>query len=137
MAETNANENEIADGIPMTLEQMREYLQDYYGIPIALREQGVTTVTCPYCLKVHEHGFVTRHQEALCENPEMALVIGMRNFIPSYGYTIMEYYVNGHGVKELTVPDNLLNLAAGAQKQSSMSLSSSSSVFSDLISITL
>ena len=49
MAETNANENAISDGIPMTLEPIRKYLQDYYGIPIALREQGVTTVTCPYC----------------------------------------------------------------------------------------
>lgn len=107
MAEANGNENAIADGITMTLEQMREYLQDYYGIPIALREQGIMTVTCPYCLKAHEHGFVTGHEEALCENPEMGLTIGMRNFIPSYGYTIFEYHVNRHGVKELTVPDNL------------------------------
>ena len=48
MADTN-----IADGVPMNLEQMREYLQEHYGVPISLRERGATTVQCPYCHGKH------------------------------------------------------------------------------------
>jgi hypothetical protein len=32
------NDNSIADGVPMNLKQMREYLQERIGAPVALRE---------------------------------------------------------------------------------------------------
>ena len=44
MTGTSANDDCVADGIPMGLEQMQEYLQGLYGIPIALREQGTNTI---------------------------------------------------------------------------------------------
>jgi hypothetical protein len=67
MTVTSANDNSIAGGIPMNLEQMQEYLQDFYGIPIALRERGTKTVKCPYCLENHEHGTLDGHQRAGCK----------------------------------------------------------------------
>ena len=57
----------IADGVPMSLEQMREYLQQHYGIPVALREQGTNTVQCPYCHGKH-HATETGHQGAGCKD---------------------------------------------------------------------
>jgi hypothetical protein len=53
---TMANDNLVADGVPMNLEQMREYLQDLYGFPCVMRELGTTTIKCPYCGKIHDHG---------------------------------------------------------------------------------
>ena len=56
----------IADGVPMSLEQMREQLREHYGAPIALREQGANTVQCPYCHGKHR-ATETGHQETGCE----------------------------------------------------------------------
>lgn len=92
------NDNSIADGIPMSLEQMRVYLQEYHGIPIVLRKQGTTNVKCPYCKKLHDHGPQPGHHVALCDDNNrmgMGLCVGERYFIPNYGNTICEYRVVG------------------------------------------
>lgn len=101
-------DNSIAGGIPMDLKQMREYLQEYYGIPIALREQGARSVSCPYCLKRHRQGPGAGHRSADCDDNDrgMKIVIGERHFVPNYGYTIYEYRAHGE-VNELIVPENL------------------------------
>ena len=44
-----------ANGITMNLEQVREYLQEYHGIPIMLRRPGTTSVKCRYCDCLHEY----------------------------------------------------------------------------------
>ena len=107
MAETRSG-NAIADGIPMDTDQMRDYLQQHYGIPIALKEQGATAVTCPYC-KARHPSTEAGHQGAACEDNGAGIVIGGRFFFRNYGCTVFTYRVNNDGVKELTVPDNLLD----------------------------
>ena len=100
MADTN-----IAGGVPMSLEQMREYLQEHYGVPIALREQGANTVQCPYCHGKH-HATETGHQEARCEEDNFGsgIVIGNRYFIKNYGYTVAEY-IRGDKTNQLVVSE--------------------------------
>lgn len=98
------SENSIADGVPMSLEQMRVHLQECYGIPIALREQGTTSIRCPYCLKIHEHGPRPGHQVAACDEGDryngIGIVIGDRYFIPNFGYNVLEY-MEEDGVNKL------------------------------------
>jgi len=92
----------------MSLEQMREYLQEHYGIPIALREQGANTVQCPYCHGKHR-ATETGHQEAGCEDDfGSGIVIGNRHFVKNYGYTVAEY-IRGDKANELVVPGNLVD----------------------------
>ena len=92
-----------------TLEQMRVYLQHCYGIPIALRPQGIEGVKCPYCDCLHDHE-LPGHHVAPCkdEHQEQGMFVGDRYFIPNYGYAVCEYR-EGDGVNELIIPDNLLN----------------------------
>ena len=94
----------------MNLEQMREYLQDYYEIPIALRQQGTTNIECPYCGKKHDHGQQPGHHVAGCAGSEYGtgITVKERFFVPNYGYTIFEYE-EGDGVNELTIPPNMMN----------------------------
>jgi hypothetical protein len=88
----------------MTLEQMRVYLQEYHGVPITLRQQGTTTVKCPYCLKTLDHGPDPGHHVAGCYGDDrskgISINIGDRHFIPSYGYVVLEYR-EVNGVNEL------------------------------------
>ena len=100
--------NAIADGIPMSAEQMKEYLQQHYGIPIAIKEQGTTAVTCPYCAATH-HSTGSGYTEAVCKDHDWTgIVIGDRSFVPNYGFTVFTYTKKEDGVKELTMPDNLI-----------------------------
>jgi hypothetical protein len=89
------------DGVQMTLEQMRLYLQQYSGYPIALRQQGATKIACPYCGDEHEHGPEPGHYVAACDKREALIVIGTRSFIPNYGYQIISYRVRDDGNNEL------------------------------------
>lgn len=106
MTKANANTNVVANGLPMSLEQMRSYLQESYGIPIVLREEGKTTVECPYCAKEHDHDPAPGHYKPACEpSPGRGLVIGERSFVPAYGYKVMEYREE-EGINTLIVPDD-------------------------------
>ena len=84
------NSNSIADGVPMNLEQMRKYLQEHHGIPMALRKQGTATIMCPHCGEKHEHGSEAGHYGAGCTSECGGIVLGERFFVPNYGYTIFE-----------------------------------------------
>lgn len=64
---TMTKENSIADGIPMTPQQMQIHLQDHCGPLVVLREQGTTKVKCVCCEQTHEHGPETGHVETGCE----------------------------------------------------------------------
>ena len=91
----------IANGVPMDLEQIRQYLQELYGIPVALREQGVTVIDCPYCGELHDHGLQTGHQVASCDvRHGVGIVLGGRYFSPKYGYRIIRYK-EGDEINEL------------------------------------
>ena len=88
--------------VPMSSEQMQAYLQEQYGVPIALRLQGTTMVKCPYCDSLHDHETQPGHYVALCEDRGQRVFIGDRFFVPNYGYTIFEYK-EGDGVNELVM----------------------------------
>ena len=91
------------NGIPMSLNEMREYLQTYYGLPIALRLAGTATIKCPFCDKMHGHGLQPGHQAAGCSDEDRydgGINIGDRFFTQNYGYTIVEY-VEKDGVNQI------------------------------------
>ncbi|CAB9531692.1 expressed unknown protein [Seminavis robusta] len=98
--------NSIANRVPMSSGQVQVYLQEHYGVPIVLREQGETNIKCPYCLKLYEHGLQTGHHVAGCDDCDrfngIGIVVGERYFVPNYGYTIFLYKERA-GVNELVV----------------------------------
>jgi hypothetical protein len=77
----------------MTTRQMRAHLQDYHGIPVVLREQGVSEVVCPYCNKLHVHEPGPGHFVADCDEKDRntRISVGDRYFVPNYGYLLLEY----------------------------------------------
>ena len=89
MTPTMADHNETFS-IPVMVEQTREYLQDYHGVPVVLRQEENTGVTCCYCGKRHDHDHGPGHVEAGCgqEDRSIGIVIGDRSFVPAYGYRI-------------------------------------------------
>jgi hypothetical protein len=110
---TMANKNSIANGIPMNLEEMRLYLQDCYGTPIALRQEGTTSINCPYCLKIHEHTGPPGHYMAGCEMADRyngsGIVIGQRHYVAGYGYKIYDFKEK-KGVNHLLIPEDELSI---------------------------
>lgn len=96
----------------MSLEQLRDYLQDYFVKPIVLRLQGTTTVLCPYCSKLHHHEHSGRAVAACDEDVRHAvgIIVGTRHFTPNWGYDIYEYRTRMDeasrvGVNELFIND--------------------------------
>ena len=87
----------------MSLEQMRQYLQELYGVPVALREQGATVIDCPYCRELHDHGLTTGYQVASCDVRHGGIVVGERYFARNYGYQVYEYKEGG--VNQLIIPE--------------------------------
>ncbi|CAB9529638.1 hypothetical protein SEMRO_2569_G331510.1 [Seminavis robusta] len=81
----------------MSPDEMRVYLQGYYGIPVALRRQGDTSIKCPYCCKMHYHSPQPghgHHYTAACDEEDWhsrGIDVGDRYFVPNYGCTIIEY----------------------------------------------
>jgi hypothetical protein len=96
------NDYSIANSIPMDLERMRGYLQQLYGVPVVLREQGTTSVKCAYCGKLHQHVGPPGHYIAGCDDKHrnVGIVIGQRSFHTNYGYDIYDYRETGR-VNEL------------------------------------
>ena len=88
----------VCDGLPMTPEQMRDYLQQHHGIPVTLRQKGELSVKCPYCSKLHYHMPGPGHHIADCEERDrgIGISIGDRYFVPNYGYLLLEYETNGN-----------------------------------------
>ena len=68
------NNNSIADSVPMNLEQMREYLQEHFGVP---RQKGTTSIKCPYCLKMHVHVQQPGHHVGGCDDNDRFCGIGI------------------------------------------------------------
>jgi hypothetical protein len=90
------------------LEQMRMLLQDYHVIPIALREEGATDISCPFCSKMHYNPGPPGHHVTGCDADEwQSIMINERSFVPPYGYTIYEYEDTSLGVRELVMTPHL------------------------------
>ena len=91
-------EEPIADGVPMTLDQMRDYSQHMCGFPVVLRQKGSKQVMCPHCDKNHTHDPGTGHHPAQCAEEDRCkgIVIGDRSFIPACGYTTLECMSEGN-----------------------------------------
>ena len=96
--EVDNDSEQICDGLPMTPEQMREYLQQHHGIPVVLRERGQLMVKCPYCAKLHSHEPGPGHHPAACDDRDRDIGIsnGDRFFVPNYGYLLLEYKADGN-----------------------------------------
>jgi hypothetical protein len=92
---------------PMTEEDVRLHLQAFYGIPVVLRQEGTTSVKCPYCGQLHEHpvgpGFFTSGCDDETRFSGIGIVIGDRFFKSAYGYKIIEY-MEVDGVNTLSAP---------------------------------
>ena len=90
---------ETSNGLPMTVKEMEKYLQDYYGRPIALRQEGSWNIACPYCKKHHVYEPGPGHYPSQCSDDFKddggGIVINNRTFIPNYGITIYEYRKEG------------------------------------------
>ena len=100
----------IADGVHMNLEQMRMLLQEYHQVPIALRKEGSTTLSCPFCHKLHHDPDPPGHHAAGCDEwNAYSITIGGRTFVSGYGNTVYEYRDRdtSPGVRELLVPPNV------------------------------
>ena len=91
----------------MNLAQMRDYLQETYGIPIVLRKVGTSEVTCCYCKGVHKHDHAG-YNTAGCDDETRfngsGITVGDRFFVPNWGYHIIEFE-DKEGVNRLIVPD--------------------------------
>jgi hypothetical protein len=101
------NRNVICSGLPMSLDQVQDYLQGYHGIPIVLRKEGTTSIKCCYCLENHDHMGPPGRYIASCDdrNNGSGIVIGERHFIPNYGYKLYDFKERDD-VNELLVPDD-------------------------------
>lgn len=90
----------ICHGVPMTIQQMQENLQQCHGRPIVLGEQGMTRCTCPHCQKAHESDPGSGHFNVACEDESrfngVCVVVGDRRFMASHGVTAMECIRDGN-----------------------------------------
>lgn len=97
-------DNRIAGGVPMSLEQLRVYLQSHFGKPVVLRLHGTTGVVCPYCSELHYHEVPGRNVAGCDEavRHTMGIVVNDRTYVPNWGYDVFEY-VKRKGVNELII----------------------------------
>ena len=60
---------------------------------MVLRKTGLTTVKCPYCGTIHDHGPQPGYHVPDCADDDngAGIVIEGRSFIARYGYMVMEY----------------------------------------------
>lgn len=96
----------MMDGVPMTVDKMCQYLQDYFGKPTALRKQGELDYQCPYCQGVHQSEFAG-HVNVECEDESrfngIWISIGDRTFTAGYGVTVFEYIEDDKGSRLILV----------------------------------
>lgn len=83
----------INNGARMSIDQIREYLQQYCGRPVAMREKGSTMLDkCPYCTRRHESELETGYQPALCNGDDSnGITVNGRQFRTGYGLIVFEY----------------------------------------------
>ena len=84
--------NAIADGAPVSVSYARDYLQDHFGVPIALKKKGHSSIQCPHCGKEHFHQG-TGHQDTQCSGEDRhgrSIIVGGRSFVPDCGCTVVE-----------------------------------------------
>ena len=101
--------NAIADGAPVSVSDARDYLQDHFGVPIALKKRGYSSIQCPYCGKEHFYQG-TGYQNIQCSKEDRrgrSIIVGERSFVPNYGYTVVEYEEEEES-NRVIVPDCLL-----------------------------
>lgn len=94
---------DICNGVPMSIMQLRDYLQDSTGVPVVLKEEGTDVVRCPYCNELHFVDAESGLHVADCSEDirsEIGIVIGERSFIPNYGFVVYSYRIS-HEVNEL------------------------------------
>ena len=88
----------IANGTKMSVERMRQWLQDLHKKPVVLRRYGDTAVVCPYCRMIHHHtepdGY---YRGPTCDPYINAIVVRDITFTPHFGYIIYDY-IEGRGV---------------------------------------
>ena len=107
--QTMVSGNAIADGAPVSVSDARDYLQDHFGVPIALKKKGHSGVKCPHCGKEHFHQD-SGYQDTQCSEEDRrgrSIVVGERSFVPNYGCTVVEYE-EGKESNRVIAPDCLL-----------------------------
>jgi hypothetical protein len=87
------NANKTTNDLPLTPEDMTNYLIQHHGKPCVLREEGTDHILCPYCGEPHHHPDTHGHFRAGCADYNFGthITIGPRSFNPAYGYDIYEY----------------------------------------------
>jgi hypothetical protein len=79
--------------VPMSVEDIRHWMQDFFGKPVAIRKQGSQTYKCPYCKQVHRCKTGPGHVQADCKTKNSGgdMVIGDRYFSAAYGVKVVQY----------------------------------------------
>lgn len=76
------------------VEKYQSEVQEEAGSPTALRLEGTTIVKCPYTGEHYDYKDTSAgHVEAMCEDREVVLSLGDRDFVPNYGFTILDCVV--------------------------------------------
>lgn len=91
----------------MSIMQLKDYLQDSTGVPVALKEEGTDVVRCPYCNELHFVDAESGLYVAGCSDDirsEIGIVIGERSFHPNYGFVVYTYRIQDE-VNELIITD--------------------------------
>jgi hypothetical protein len=91
----------VTHNLPLTPDDMTNYLIQHHGKPCVLREEGTDDILCPYCGKSHYHADAHGHYCAGCADYNFGthitinfgthITIGSCSFNPAYGYDIYEY----------------------------------------------
>ena len=91
-------EDSTSNGVPMTVNQMQDFLIEQTGVPTVLRKEGSTTITCPYSGRKVEvsPGPGYYKPEGGDTSDDHGIVIGDRVFTPAYGFKIIEYKQEGN-----------------------------------------
>jgi hypothetical protein len=83
----------VTHNLPLSPDDMTNYLIQHHGKPCVLREEGTNDILCAYCGESHCHADAHGHYCAGCADYNFGthITIGSRSFNPAYGYDIYEY----------------------------------------------